>query len=129
MAYNVSGQSEKARQVIMENYEKNPNYLFGMLNYATLCLEDGEPEKIPEIFDHKFDLKHLYPDRNVFHITELVNFIGTIGLYYVETEERELAEQQYSFLKDVGAEYPITRLLKRLLYPNVIQRLLSRMRR
>ena len=43
-----------------------------MNGYGDESLQKGEIEKIPEIFDNKFDLKMLYPNRNIFHISEYV---------------------------------------------------------
>ena len=63
VAYANSGQMEKAKEAIRENYERNPDYLFARLNYAELYRSQGEYEKIAEIFEHKFDLKLLYPQR------------------------------------------------------------------
>jgi hypothetical protein len=67
-AYNRGGNYKAQRELVIENYLKNPDYHFAKVNYAQLCLDNGDFEKIPEIFDHKFDLKLLYPHRNTFHI-------------------------------------------------------------
>ncbi|MBN1935009.1 MAG: hypothetical protein JW934_10110 [Anaerolineae bacterium] len=66
----------------MENYRRNPDYLFARLNYAELFLRRGDYERVAEILEHKFDLKLLYPRRNRFHVSEVSNFIGLVGLYW-----------------------------------------------
>ena len=50
-----------------------PDYLFGRLAYARDCLERGDLDKVSEIFEGKFDLKLLYPDRERFHVSEVLN--------------------------------------------------------
>jgi hypothetical protein len=63
MAYFRIGDQENYEKSIKKNYQLNPDYLFARLNYAQLCDQQGEHEKIAEIFNHKFDLKLLYPKR------------------------------------------------------------------
>ncbi|MCF6158790.1 MAG: hypothetical protein E3K32_09505 [wastewater metagenome] len=111
-AYSVIGKLEKAEALVLESYKKHPDYLFAKLNYAETCMSKGEYEKIPEIFNHKFDLKLLYPERNVFHISEVVNFAGTIGYYYIKTGNRKVAELYYKILNQLEPESPMTQRLK-----------------
>jgi tetratricopeptide (TPR) repeat protein len=125
VAYSLSGQQEKSEEAIQRNYQRNPDYLFARLNYAELCLARGEHEKIGEIFEHKFDLKLLYPKRKRFHISEVANFMGLIGVYFFETGERETAEMYYEILKEVAPGYPMTKRLRRKLHPSLLQRFLS----
>lgn len=128
-AYSRAGERKKMAEVIRENYDRNPDYLFARVNYAELCILQGELEKVPAIFDHKFDLKLLYPRRNRFHISEVASFMGVIGRYFYEMGEREMAEQYYELLRQLDPGHPFTRLLKRKLYPSLLLRLLNRLRR
>ena len=108
VAYSLAGQREKSEAVSQENYRRNPDYLFARLNYAEVCLAKGEYEKIGEIFEHKYDLKLLYPKRKRFHISEVANFMGLIGVYFFETGEREAAEKYYEILQQIAPGYPST---------------------
>ena len=127
VAYSHAGQREKAEEVIQENYQRNPDYLFARLNYAELCRAQGNYQQIAEIFEHKFDLKLLYPKRKRFHISEVANFMGLIGIYFLETGQREAAERYYEILKEIAPGYPMTKMLRRKLHPSFLRRLLSRM--
>jgi len=127
VAYSQSGQPEKAKEVVRENYRRNPDYLFARLNYAELYRASGDYDKIAEIFDHKFDLKLLYPKRKRFHVSEVAGFMGLMGIYFFETGERELSETYYEFLRQLVPEYPMTKLLKQKLHPGPIRRLLHRL--
>lgn len=124
IAYSNAGQLEKSEEVIRENYRHNPDYLFARLNYAELYRVQGDYEKIAEIFEHKFDLKLLYPHRKRFHISEVVNFMGLMGLYFFKTGEREAAESHYQILKEIAPGYPMTMLLRRELRPGCLARIL-----
>lgn len=122
IAYNRLGQYEKSEATVMEQYRRDPDYLFARLNYAAICLHKEEYEKIPEIFDHKFDLKFLYPERNRFHISEVVNFMSVIGIYFSRTGNREVAQKYYDIIREIGPGYPATKMLKRELHPTLLQR-------
>lgn len=115
IAYSNIGEQKKAEALILENYKKHPGYLFAKLNYAEICMRKGNYEKVPEIFDHKFELNLLYPERKVFHISEVVNFSGTIGYYYVKTGNREAARVYYNILNQLAPKHKATQRLKELL--------------
>jgi tetratricopeptide (TPR) repeat protein len=127
VAYSMSGQREKAKEVVRDNYRRNPDYLFARLNYAQLFLVEGDYEKVAEILDHKFDLKLLYPRRKRFHVTEAANFMGVVGEYYLGIGERDAAIKYYDILKQIAPDFPITRQLRRMLYPGLLRRLLGRL--
>jgi tetratricopeptide (TPR) repeat protein len=123
IAYSTAGETEKMEEVILQNYRLNPDYLFARLNYAEICLHRKEYDKIADIFEHKFDLKLLYPRRKRFHISEITGFMGVIGQYFYYTGEREVAENAYRLLQQIAPRNPYTKRLKRLLYPGFFQRI------
>jgi tetratricopeptide (TPR) repeat protein len=123
IAYSRSGQREKSEAVVRENYRRNPDYLFARLNYVETCLAKGDYDEVAEILEHKFDLKLLYPKRKRFHISEVVNFMGLVGIYFFEIGERDAAQKYYDVLQQIGGGYPITRQLRRRLSPGVFGRL------
>lgn len=126
VAYSAIGDHKKAEEITKTNIQRNPDYLFARLNYSELCLARKEYEKVAEIFDHKFDLRMLYPKRKRFHISEVVNFMGLVGIYFYEIGEREAAEKHNEILQEIGPEYPIARELKRKLNPSILKRLWKR---
>lgn len=123
IAYAQTDDMMRREAVIMECYTTFPNYLFGRVNYAQLCLEKRQPDNIPEIFDGKLDLKLLYPQRTTFHLSEYVGFAGIIAWYYALIGERHAAKLYYKTLKQFAPHDPITRIVKRILYPPLRVRL------
>lgn len=123
IAYSRSGQREESEAMVRENYRRNPDYLFARLNYAQICLAGGDYNEVAEILEHKFDLKLLYPNRKRFHISEVVNFMGLVGIYFFEIGERDVAQKYYEVLHQIGGGYPITRQLRKRLFPGVLRRL------
>ena len=127
IAYSRSGNQEKHKEIIEKNYQLNPDYLFARLNYAEYCNQKGDHKKIAEIFDHKFDLKLLYPKRKKFHISEVANFMALIGIYFSKMGERETAETYYNILAEIADDYPMTQKLHRQLYPGFFRRIFRNM--
>lgn len=115
----------KAKEIIVQNYTQNPDYLFARINYAELYLATGDYAKIAEIFDHKFDLQLLYPKRKRFHISEYLGFMGIIGPYFLATGERELAVKVYEMMQNIDPSHSMTKRLRRQLYPGPLMRLLK----
>jgi tetratricopeptide (TPR) repeat protein len=121
-AYSHAGEKEKAEQMIQENLRLNPNYLFARINQAQFLLANGEYDRIPEVFDHKYDLQMLYPKRRKFHITEVANFMGIMGLYFARTNQLDIAERYNAVLQEIAPDFPIAKALHRELNPGRITR-------
>jgi len=117
IAYLAAGDLEKTEACVRDTYRRHPQYLFAKVNYANLCLQQGEIDKIPGIFDHACDLKQLYPHRTRFHISEFTNFVGVMCRYFCAIGERETATLYYRMLKQVAPRHPMTKHAKRSLYP------------
>jgi len=113
IAYMKTGHTKKADAVIIENYQKHPDYLFARTNYAEYCLRHDNLDEIYKIFDSKFDLKLLYPHRNDFHISEVTGFYGIIGIFFLRIGERESAENLYKMLKRLDPDHSATKILGR----------------
>ena len=117
IAYLAAGDQEHATALVREAYRRHPQYLFAKVNYANLCLQQGEIEKVPSIFDHTFDLKQLYPHRTRFHVSEFTGFAWVMCRYFCTIGERETAALYYQMLKHVAPRHPMTKQAKRALYP------------
>ena len=117
VAYLHSGDLEKTDACVREAYRRHPQYLFAKVNYAHLCLQKGEVEKIPALFNHQCDLKGLYPHRTRFHMSEFTNFVGVMCRYFCAIGKRETAVLYYQMLKHVAPRHPMTKYAKRVLYP------------
>jgi len=117
VAYLYSGDLEKTDACVREAYRRHPQYLFAKVNYAHLCLQQGEVDKIPDIFNHQCNLKRLYPHRTRFHLSEFTNFAGVMCRYFCAIGKRETATLYYRMLKQVAPRHPMTKHAKHILYP------------
>lgn len=127
VAYSHSGENEKAEKITQENIRKNPSYLFARINQAQFLLAKGEYDKIPEVFEYKYDLQMLYPKRKKFHISEVANFMGIMGLYFARTDQREMAEKYNQILQEIASDFPIAKALNKELNPGIIARTMKRL--
>jgi len=120
VAYSQMEDNEKAYEIIIETCQQHPDYLFGKTNYASLCIERGEFDKIPEIFDNKMALELLYPDRREFHVSEYTNFNGIMALYHIELDQDEIeldpleiAYRYYKIVLDLNPDSPLIERIER----------------
>ena len=111
-AYASAGKKTKALKIMKDNYERNPSYLFAKLNYSDYLVGQGMYEAAAEIYDYKFDLAQLYPDRNTFHESEVLSFYGVIGHYYVMTNNYNKAMHCLKVLKALSTSHGYTLRLK-----------------
>jgi hypothetical protein len=123
VAYGRAGQRQEAEAVVQENYQRNPEYLFARLNYAEVCLARGDYAQVAHIFAHTFDLHVLYPQRKRFHRSEVANFMGVVGLYFLAIGNRELAEHYNKLLQQIAPDFPLTTRLHKKLFPGLWRRL------
>jgi len=112
VAYSLLRDTKKLYETVEENYRKTPDYLFAKVNYAETCLDRGEVDKIPAIFDNKFDLKLLYPDRNEFHVSEAISFFGLLCDYYMAIGNLEQARHMLQTLKRIDPDNENTQILE-----------------
>ncbi|MCK5719342.1 MAG: hypothetical protein KAH84_05245 [Thiomargarita sp.] len=122
MAYQAIGQEEKVEILIEEAYHKYPDYLFAKTNYAIQCLKKQTFDEIPIIFNKKYKLKQIYPNREVFHVTEFVSFTAVIALYHIAIRDYDIAEENYELLRQLQPYHYLTRTVRRQLYPGFFQK-------
>ena len=117
-AYRVLGDRAGCERVLGETLMRFPDYLFGRIAYAIQCLEHGEIEKVSEIFAGKYELKLLYPERERFHISEVMGFYTVMAWYFHARGERARAETCYKLLQQLDPKHDNTRFIGQMLYPS-----------
>ncbi len=129
VAYGQSGQIAKYEQVVLEYFERFPDYLFARMNYAELLLSRRDYDGVANLLNHAFDIGLFYPERKRFHITEYTAFMGIVGIYHIGVGNLEVAEKVLEALKQVAPDSPITRRFEGDLLRGRIERALSVLRR
>jgi hypothetical protein len=116
-ALDALGESSAAKDVVRENYRRNPGYLFARVNYATICLHDGDLAGVREALGENLDIRPFLGGRKQVHVSEAVAFFYVVALYRLETGDREAAEKLYEMLEEIGPDEPATEHLRRRLWP------------
>ena len=117
--YKVLEQHKKAEKLIEEHYRAFPDYLFAKINYATLCMERGEEDAFLKVFEGKMHLKALYPDREVFHISEFASFLAILCQYLATQGQFEPIKHYREVLAKFDPEHPAVGFLDTILADEV----------
>ena len=90
--YQIKNEDKKSLNILFEMYEKFPDYVFAKINLANHFILNGQHKKVADIFENKYDLKLLYPERDIFHITEFTCFMATCGRYFIREGDVSMAK-------------------------------------
>ena len=91
----------KVEKLVVETYEKFPNYLFAQTAMANVYLRGGFTEKALEVLKGAYTLKQLYPHRTVFHISEFKAFESFMVVYFCMTKDFKQAEVHLQLMEKV----------------------------
>jgi tetratricopeptide (TPR) repeat protein len=105
VAYKELGNYEKAKEITKWILTEHPDYLFARINQAHVYIQNGEYEKVPLILGKAMEIKELYPERDVFHLSEVTSFLNAAVRYFVAIENRELAENRLDMMKEIAPEH------------------------
>ncbi len=95
---------------------EHPDYLFGKLNMAHEYYNKEEYHKMPEVMGETMELKALYPNREVFHINEVITFMKTAVSYFAAIGDLEQAEIRVEVMEKIGANSPDMIIANNYLY-------------
>jgi tetratricopeptide (TPR) repeat protein len=125
-AYQRCGRSEESDVIIKRCHEIHPDYLFARTNLAVIHLEKGEISEAEAIMDKKWDLKLMYPDRNIFHISEFVAMAYVAVQYYMQIGQQHSAEIILDSMIKIAPEHEGTKLLQKRMANFVLRSLVSK---
>jgi len=106
IAYKIQGRNKEARDILQKTIDRHPDYLFGKLNLAGEYLHTEEYEKIPELLGEFMEIKALYPERDEFHLTEVMSFFRIAIHYFMGIKEWEQAERRLEVMEKIDPEDP-----------------------
>jgi tetratricopeptide (TPR) repeat protein len=111
-AYILMEDKYNAYLINEETLKKFPTYFFARITRALEYLEKGELDKISEIFDKKYDLKALYPNRDVFHISEATAFYSLMVKFFYLKGDIKQAKLYFDMLEKINPDGDDTSVLK-----------------
>ncbi len=108
VAFQAKGEFAKAIEINDWIIKEHPDYLFAKLNKANDYINLEQAHKVPEVFGNIFDIKELYPHRDIFHLDEVTGFYRIIVKYFAKIEDLENAEKYLAILNEIDPEDPDT---------------------
>lgn len=116
VAYNVQGNRKKAMEINNWILTEHPDYLFAKINLAHSSIEQGELGKVTEVLGESMEIKQLYPERDLFHLSEITGFYHVAIRYFAAIDNLELAENRLEILKEIAPEHPDTEIAETYLF-------------
>ncbi|WP_198416690.1 DUF1186 domain-containing protein [Marinilabilia rubra] len=104
--YTNTDQPDKAEEVLNEIISKHPDYFFGKIGLATKYINEKKFELVPDVLGESFDLKALYPERQVFHIKEVTSMLAASIIYYCLTDQPDKAREKHDILMEIAPDSP-----------------------
>ncbi len=104
IAWGNSGNEEKSIEVNDWIMQEHPGYIFAFVLKAIEYYTREEYEKMPEVLGEAMEIKELYPDREMFHMAEVVSFYKTAIMYFTAVGDLEAAESRLDILQDIAPD-------------------------
>ncbi len=114
--YSQLGETQKMYDVNRWIIAEHPNYLFGKLNLANEYYLKQEYDKIPNVLGHEMELQALYPDRDTFHLNEVISFLKCAVLYFTAIGDFDQAEIRYEIMLELAPDMPDTDLAAQYIF-------------
>ncbi len=111
LAYCMNKQDDEAYLLSIRNYQSNPEYLFAKCTYALYLIKKGNCAIVPAVFNNEEFIGDVYPDYDVFHISEVEQFYKVWGLYFVHTFDLEGVENVIELLTSFDPDLSAISLL------------------
>lgn len=122
MAYVGAGRDAAALRVNRETHARHPDYLFTRIDLAHNALLRGCLNEAKDLLGHSLFLPTLYPERKVFHISEILAYTYAAANYHLLTADFRAAESNLDLMQRLEPNHPLTKQLQSLLRPRSRER-------
>lgn len=100
-AYFAQGQQEKAREVTNWILAEHPNYMYAILNKVQHHIANENFDEAEQMLHPDLHIQSLYPNRKLFHATEIISYYGTTIQFLCATEDLDRAIERWDLIKDL----------------------------
>jgi len=114
-AHSALGEMDAVDELVLENYRRNPHYLFARINYAEMRIAAGDLAGAREALGDGFDIRRLLRGKRRVHITEVTGYFYAVGRYHIEAGDLDAAHRACELLEDAAPDAPPTRALRHML--------------
>lgn len=99
--YELNKELDKAEDSFKNVVKLFPRDIIARTAYAGFLLRRGTFEAVADVFNNIFDVRALYPEREQFYALEVLEFYGTLGLYYITIDNRVEAHNALTIVKRI----------------------------
>jgi hypothetical protein len=105
--YDMQGNYFMAAEINRRIVSLHPEYLFGKLNEANISIGKGEYHQVPEILGDAMEIKAIYPERDEFHVGEVIGFMQTAFNYFIGIEDTEQAQVRLDIIEKLNKAFDL----------------------
>ena len=109
VAYTLAGRKEEADHLTRQMYVQFPDYLHARVTYGRMLIDKGDLPGVAEVLENKLDIKQVFPERDVFHYTEVLQYAGLVAEYFIERGDTITAQPYVTLMEDLDINHPFTR--------------------
>jgi len=104
LLYDEMGRDDESDEIQFNLAKEHPDYFAGRLNTAFIHFEREEYHLMEVALSKGFDLKTMYPDRDEFHIHEVVLMQKAAVFYYCAVEDFDQAEIRLEIMEQLAPD-------------------------
>ena len=118
--YQQRNQPRQAKQVLKDLVKLHPDYLFTRIGLALDALETTKPDAVVQALGPALDITKLYPERGLFHVSELKNYYACVAIHHARTGGTALACGVLAAIEEIDPDTDAGRVIEReILVSNV----------
>lgn len=102
--YEMQKDFDKAESMFKKAVTLFPENIIARTAYAGFFLRRGTFDAAAALFDNIFDIRARYPDRPTFYALEVLEFYGTLGLYYIAVGKSAEAHNALAIVKRIDPQ-------------------------
>ncbi|MFC5284696.1 DUF1186 domain-containing protein [Pedobacter alpinus] len=116
VAYQSRGERDKLNEINQQILIDHPDYLFGLFGLVTKQINENKFDEALTTLGSTLLLKDLYPDRDLFHLAEVLGYFKLVIMYYAGLGKLAEAEEVLQQMKEINKEHIDVEEAEGLLY-------------
>lgn len=109
IAYQLTQQPDKYKEIIHDTVKLFPDYLFGKITLADYYFDRNNHREVRKIFNNKLEIHHHFPaSRTIYHISEVRSFYSVIGTLHARSGNMSRAIFCYFLLQRIDPDHPLS---------------------
>jgi Protein of unknown function (DUF1186)/SEC-C motif len=105
IAYLKHGNKAKSKAITELTMKLFPDYPLPRINQANIYIIQSEFEKAEAILGHAMELSLFLPNRQVYHLSEVVQFYETTVRYFIHKRAFDVADSRLDMLRGISKQF------------------------